>query len=168
MFNIYVLTGRCPGSPPVDSSSRCFSLFSSQEGQTALHQAAQAGHHDTVAALILGGCDVGIQDFVSFYHLNTTTIWPRRNVTKTSSHCLYYGIMITIQYLQSGHTALQKAASEGHVDIVSQLLKQGASVDHQDEVVSSVTTSDQLSCLSCLYQDKTSVISSPPLYEYFR
>ena len=49
--------------------------------------------------------------------------------------------MITIQYFQSGHTALQKAASEGHVEIVSQLLKQGASVDHQDEVVSPVTTS---------------------------
>ena len=43
------------------------SVLSSQDGQTALHQAAQAGHHDTVAALILGGCDVGIQDFVSFY-----------------------------------------------------------------------------------------------------
>ena len=39
-----------------------------QEGQTALHQAAQAGHHDTVAALVLGGCDVGIQDFVSLYY----------------------------------------------------------------------------------------------------
>ena len=38
-----------------------------QEGQTALHQAAQAGHQETVQALVLGGCDVGIQDFVSFY-----------------------------------------------------------------------------------------------------
>ena len=38
-----------------------------QEGQTALHQAASAGHGETVAALILGGCDIGIQDFVSFY-----------------------------------------------------------------------------------------------------
>ena len=40
---------------------------------------------------------------------------------------------------QSGHTALQKAAAEGHVEIVRQLLKQGASVDHQDEVVSPTT-----------------------------
>ena len=38
-----------------------------QEGQTALHQAASAGHGETVAALILGGCDIGIQDFVSIY-----------------------------------------------------------------------------------------------------
>ena len=37
---------------------------------------------------------------------------------------------------QTGHTALQRAAAEGHVDIVKQLVKQGASVDHQDEVVS--------------------------------
>merc|ERR550532_7446 len=33
-----------------------------------------------------------------------------------------------------GHTALQRAAAEGHVEIVKQLVKQGASVDHQDEV----------------------------------
>ena len=37
---------------------------------------------------------------------------------------------------QTGHTALQRAAAEGHVDIVKHLIKQGASVDHQDEVVS--------------------------------
>ena len=36
-----------------------------QDGQTALHQAASAGHGETVAALILGGCDVSLQDFVS-------------------------------------------------------------------------------------------------------
>ena len=44
--------------------------------------------------------------------------------------------MSQLSYFQSGHTALQKAAAEGHIDIVKQLLKQGASVDHQDEVVS--------------------------------
>ena len=38
-----------------------------QDGQTALHQAASAGHGETVAALILGGCDVSLQDFVSFF-----------------------------------------------------------------------------------------------------
>ena len=35
------------------------------DGQTALHQAAAGGHADTVAALILGGCDASVQDFVS-------------------------------------------------------------------------------------------------------
>ena len=39
---------------------------------------------------------------------------------------------------QTGHTALQRAAAEGHLDIVKQLVKQGASVDHQDEVVSTI------------------------------
>jgi hypothetical protein len=39
------------------------------DGQTALHQAAAGGHADTVAALILGGCDASVQDFVSYYYL---------------------------------------------------------------------------------------------------
>lgn len=40
-----------------------------QDGQTALHQAASAGHAETVAALILGGCDIAIQDFVSWLNI---------------------------------------------------------------------------------------------------
>ena len=43
---------------------------------------------------------------------------------------------------QTGHTALQRAAAEGHVEIVKQLVKQGASVDHQDEVVSGLGDDD--------------------------
>ena len=43
---------------------------------------------------------------------------------------------------QTGHTALQRAAAEGHVEIVKQLVKQGASVDHQDEVVSGLDDDD--------------------------
>ena len=38
--------------------------------------------------------------------------------------------------LQTGHTALQRAAAEGHVEIIKTLLENGVSVDHQDEVVS--------------------------------
>ena len=39
-------------------------------------------------------------------------------------------------FLQTGHTALQRAAAEGHLEIVKTLLENGISVDHQDEVVS--------------------------------
>ena len=38
---------------------------------------------------------------------------------------------------QTGHTALQRAAAEGHLEIIKTLVKNGVSVDHQDEVVSS-------------------------------
>ena len=38
--------------------------------------------------------------------------------------------------LQTGHTSLQRAAAEGHLEIVKTLLENGISVDHQDEVVS--------------------------------
>ena len=67
LFNIYILTVKPSRVPSVLTSRHEVSVLLFQDGQTALHQAAQAGHHDTVAALILGGCDVGIQDFVSFY-----------------------------------------------------------------------------------------------------
>ena len=68
------------------------------------------------AALIRdGGCDVSLQDFVSHY-FTFSSLPPFLS--------------------QTGHTALQRAAAEGHVDIVKQLVKQGAAVDHQDEVVS--------------------------------
>ena len=39
-----------------------------------------------------------------------------------------------ISLLQTGHTALQRAAAEGHLEIVKTLLENGISVDHQDEV----------------------------------
>ena len=38
-----------------------------QEGQTPLHIAASAGHIQLVDALIQAGCDVTVQDFVSFF-----------------------------------------------------------------------------------------------------
>ena len=36
---------------------------------------------------------------------------------------------------QTGHTALQRAAAGGHLDIARLLVTQGASLDHQDELV---------------------------------
>ena len=38
-------------------------------------------------------------------------------------------------YLQTGHTALQRAAAGGHLDIARLLVTQGASLDHQHELV---------------------------------
>lgn len=42
---------------------------------------------------------------------------------------------------QASATPLQRAAAEGHVDIVHQLLKHGADVNHQDSLVSPVVIS---------------------------
>ena len=39
--------------------------------------------------------------------------------------------------MQTGHTALQRAAAGGHLDIARLLVTQGASLDHQDELVHS-------------------------------
>ena len=35
---------------------------------------------------------------------------------------------------QTGHTALQRAAAGGHLEVVELLVQQGASLDHQDEL----------------------------------
>ena len=43
--------------------------------------------------------------------------------------------IIFYYYFQTGHTALQRAAAEGHVPVIKTLLENGVSVDHQDEVV---------------------------------
>jgi ankyrin repeat protein len=37
---------------------------------------------------------------------------------------------------QAGCTALQRAAAEGHLEVVKQLIKHGADVNRQDNVVS--------------------------------
>jgi ankyrin repeat protein len=39
-----------------------------------------------------------------------------------------------------GCTALQRAAAEGHLDVVKQLIKNGADVNRQDNVVSNCHT----------------------------
>ena len=51
------------------------------------------------------------------------------------SFWLFFNFSLTF-FLQTGHTALQRAAAEGHLEIVKTLLENGISVDHQDEVVS--------------------------------
>lgn len=49
---------------------------------------------------------------------------------------VWHDLIMRLFLLQTGHTALQRAAAEGHVEIVRSLLENGVSVDHQDEVVS--------------------------------
>jgi hypothetical protein len=53
-------------------------------------------------------------------------------------HVFFKNSVIAIFILfifQCGHTALQRAAGGGHLEIVKLLLSHGATVDHQDEVV---------------------------------
>ena len=41
-----------------------------------------------------------------------------------------------VSFFQTGHTALQRAAAEGHLEVVKHLIGRGSPVDHQDDVVS--------------------------------
>jgi hypothetical protein len=48
---------------------------------------------------------------------------------------LFLILILILIYFQTGHTALQRAAAEGHSEVVLHLLERGSPVDHQDEVV---------------------------------
>lgn len=50
--------------------------------------------------------------------------------------CALIYLMYYLFIFQTGHTALQRAAAEGHTEVVKHLLERGSPVDHQDEVVS--------------------------------
>ena len=86
-----------------------------QAGQTVLHLAAQAGHVDTVAALLDRGCDSNVLDSVSSER-------ERRDESQ-----IYFPPQV-------GRSSLQLAAAGGHLEIVKLLLNAGAAVDHQDEL----------------------------------
>ena len=60
--------------------------------------------------------------------------------------------VIVVYRLQCGHTALQRAAGGGHLEIVKLLLSHGATVDHQDEVVRSFIGSNCALeiCVNCM------------------
>ncbi len=51
--------------PSACTHTKKYHTLSLQDGQTALHLAAIAGHIDTGTALTLNGADVNAQDFVS-------------------------------------------------------------------------------------------------------
>ena len=57
---------------------------------------------------------------------------------------------------QTGHTALQRAAAGGHLDIARLLVTQGASLDHQDELVSVVMMVVVLIVTMMMMMSKTS------------
>ena len=64
---------------------------------------------------------------------------------------------------QTGHTPLQKATSEGHLDVVKHLISRGAAIDHQDEVVRQ--KKPILHLLKCF--GKTNAISISLLPRYY-
>ena len=47
-----------------------------------------------------------------------------------------YKLTTFLLFFQTGHTALQRAAAEGHLEVVKHLIGRGSPVDHQDDVVS--------------------------------
>ena len=61
---------------------------------------------------------------------------PLQKMSKKIVSCQKSKTLFFQFLFQTGHTALQRAAAEGHLEIVKTLLENGVSVDHQDEVVS--------------------------------
>ncbi len=51
---------------------------------------------------------------------------------KNSRHCHSFVFPL---FFQTGHTPLQRACAEGHLEAAKHLVSRGANVDHQDEVV---------------------------------
>ena len=47
---------------------------------------------------------------------------------------LFYFISFYL-FFQTGHTALQRCAAEGQMEVVKQLIGRGCPIDHQDDVV---------------------------------
>ena len=49
-------------------------------------------------------------------------------------NCKSYIILFYL-FFQTGHTALQRCAAEGQMEVVKQLIGRGCPIDHQDDVV---------------------------------
>lgn len=92
------------------------------DGQTALHQAAAGGHAQTVAALILGGCDVAIQDFTGHTALQRAAAEGHLDIVKqlikqgasvdhqdevVSSHFQLYSMFSRVQYCEEKYSRVQ-------------------------------------------------------------
>jgi len=90
------------------------------DGQTALHQAASAGHGDTVAALVLGGCDVSVQDFTGHTALQRAASEGHVDIVK---QLIKQGASVDHQDEVHGNTALHEAAWKGFSHTVQVLCK---------------------------------------------
>jgi len=90
------------------------------DGQTALHQAASAGHCDTVAALVLGGCDVSVQDFTGHTALQRAASEGHVDIVK---QLIKQGASVDHQDEVHGNTALHEAAWKGFSHTVQVLCK---------------------------------------------
>ena len=53
---------------------------------------------------------------------------------KGFGNCKIYIILFYL-FFQTGHTALQRCAAEGQMEVVKQLIGRGCPIDHQDDVV---------------------------------
>jgi ankyrin repeat protein len=83
---------------------------------TALHEAAENGHHEVISVLLSAGAEVDSQDESA-----PTT-------EKTALKFKYHSLMFF-----SGWTALHFAAQNGHHEVISVLLSAGAEVDSKDK-----------------------------------
>jgi hypothetical protein len=54
----------------------------------------------------------------------------------TNLKTFFYFNFFLLSPFQTGHTALQRAASEGQLEVTKHLVGRGSAIDHQDEVVS--------------------------------
>ena len=85
--------------------------YLSQDGATPLFKASQKGHSDTVTILITSGANINIPAEVYTCRLTI--------------HIVYDGLLMT----QDGTTPLFMASQNGHIDVVSILLRNNADVN---------------------------------------
>ena len=96
-------------------------------GRTPLHVAAHAGHHDAMRALAAGGVDPNALENDRY---DMVTIAAVANDLPTLKVALALGDKPTNITSRYDGTALIAAAHLGHVDVVRELIRAGAPLDH--------------------------------------
>ncbi|XP_047108781.1 ankyrin repeat domain-containing protein 6 [Schistocerca piceifrons] len=95
-------------------------LLPDENGCNALHLAASAGHADTVAALLLAGCDVNIPDSLGCSALQRAAADGHVEVVK---QLLKHGANVNHQDNVHGNTALHEASWKGYSRTVAALAR---------------------------------------------